>query len=398
MDTREVVLDILYRVFYEHGYASLLMRECKLEHAKMAFVSECVYGTIRNRSLLQNQWKDLADKTRGKTEVLLNASVYELFFMNTPSYAVLNEANRLSSRRDRAFVNAVLRKVSERGFRKSDDLSIQYSMPSWLISLWKAHYGEETMLKILESSISRGVVIGRMNPLLADWDTLSEKQHYTKIDDLCFTSDVPLVRTEDFMQGRVLVQNPSSTRPVLCLDARKGMDVLDVCASPGTKTQLIACCMKDTGRIVACDLYESRVSLIDQLMKKTGVHICTAKVNDGTKENAFEKESFDRILCDVPCSGLGDLSHKPEIRWHIQPENLDEIIKIQKQILFSSCQYLKKDGILVYSTCTLNKKENETQISSFLKEHDDFELLKEETIFPDEYHDGFYVACMRKRV
>ena len=397
MDTREVVLDILYRVFYEHGYASLLMRECKLEHEKMAFVSECVYGTIRNRSLLQYQWKDLADKTRGKTEVLLNASVYELFFMNTPSYAVLNEANRLSSRRDRAFVNAVLRKVSERGFRKSNDLSIQYSMPSWLISLWKAHYGEETMLKILESSNSRGVVIGRMNPLLADWDTLSEKQHYTKIDDLCFTSDVPLVRTEDFMQGRVLVQNPSSTRPVLCLDARKGMDVLDVCASPGTKTQLIACCMKDTGRIVACDLYESRVSLIDQLMKKTGVHICTAKVNDGTKENAFEKESFDRILCDVPCSGLGDLSHKPEIRWHIQPENLDEIIKTQKQILSSSCQYLKKDGILVYSTCTLNKKENETQVSSFLKEHDDFELLKEETIFPDACHDGFYVACMRKR-
>lgn len=397
MNSRKTALDILYRVFYDHGYASLLMRETKLDHSKMAYVSELVYGTIRNRALLEYQWKEFATKTRGKTEVLLNMSVYEMFFMNTPSYAVINEANELSSKRDKTFVNAVLRKVSNRGLTESKDLSIQYSMPSWLISLWKAHYGEEKMLEILKNSSTRGMVIGRINPLKADFDSLIEKEHYTKIDDLCFTADIPLVRTEDFMKGNVLVQNPSSTLPIRYLDVQDGMKMLDVCASPGTKTQLAAAMMHDKGEIVACDLYEKRAALIDQLMKRTGVHICKTEVHDGTVPHTFESESFDRILCDVPCSGLGDLRHKPEIRWHIKPEDLDEIMKTQRQILAVSSEYLKKGGLLVYSTCTLNRKENENQISAFLKEHKDFELIKEETLFPDDTHDGFYVACMRKR-
>lgn len=397
MNSRETALDILYRVFYDHGYASLLMRECRLDHSRMAYVSELVYGTIRNRTLLEYQWKEFAGKTRGKTEVLLDMSVYEMFFMNTPSYAIINEANELSSKRDRSFVNAVLRKVSQRGLQESKDLSIQYSMPVWLISLWKAHYGEEKMMEILKSSNLRGKVIGRINPLKADFDSLIEKEHYARIDDLCFMADVTLVRTEDFAKGNVLIQNPSSTLPVKYLDVKEGMKVLDVCASPGTKTQLTAAMMHDIGEIVACDLYENRVALIDQLMNRTGVHICKSEVRDGTVPHNFESETFDRVLCDVPCSGLGDLCHKPEIRWHVKPEDLDEIMKTQKQILLCSSEYLKKGGLLVYSTCTLNRKENENQISAFLKEHEDFELLKEETVFPDDTHDGFYVACMRKR-
>ena len=201
MNSRETALDILYRVFYDHGYASLLMRECRLDHSRMAYVSELVYGTIRNRTLLEYQWKEFAGKTRGKTEVLLDMSVYEMFFMNTPSYAIINEANELSSKRDRSFVNAVLRKVSQRGLQESKDLSIQYSMPVWLISLWKAHYGEEKMMEILKSSNLRGKVIGRINPLKADFDSLIEKEHYARIDDLCFMADVTLVRTEDFDCG-----------------------------------------------------------------------------------------------------------------------------------------------------------------------------------------------------
>ena len=396
MNSREICLNILSRVFHEHGYASLLMRNCDHD-AEMGFVSECVYGTIRNRTLLEYQWKEFADKTRGRTETLLDMAVYELFFMHTPDYAVIDEANRLAVKKDRAFVNAVLRKVQKRGFRRSEDPSVSFSMPSWLISLWKAQYGEERMKDILKVSSEKGTVIGRLNPLLGNWENLTEKEHYSRIDDLFFTSDIPIVHTQDFREGRVMIQNPSSALPVRYLKAEEGMNVLDVCASPGTKTQLIACDMHDTGHITACDLYEKRLCLIDDLMKRTGVHICTTKVNDGTKEHAFAPESFDRILCDVPCSGLGDLKHKPEIRWNLTPQDLDEIVSIQKKILSASSEYLKKGGLLVYSTCTLNRKENEKQILNFLREHEEFELMDEKTIFPDEIHDGFYVACMRKK-
>ena len=157
--------------------------------------------------------------------------------------------------------------------------------------------------------------------------------------------------------------------------------------------------MENEGEVIACDVYPQRVDLIRQVMDKTGVTICTPVCMDGTKEKQFEEGSFDRILLDVPCSGMGDLSHKPEIRYHLQPENLDELIEIQKKLLDTNCCYIKKNGILVYSTCTLNKKENETQIQQFLKRHEEFELLREKTFFPfEENGDGFYVAQLIRKV
>lgn len=174
------------------------------------------------------------------------------------------------------------------------------------------------------------------------------------------------------------------------------MRVLDVCASPGTKTQQIACLMHNRGWIDAHDLYPERVKLIDALMEKTGVSIVHASVHDG-KEPYKTNERYDRILIDAPCSGLGDLSHKPEIRYHVTPESLDELVQLQKEILSANAGSLKPGGKLVYSTCTLNRKENEGQIRRFLKEHPDFELLEERTVFPfEEDTDGFYMACLQK--
>lgn len=397
MDPRKTAYDILYRVFYEHGYASLLMREIKGDQPSMAFVSQLVYGTIRNRSFLEYQWKDLVQKTRNRAAVLLDMACYELFFMSSADYAVVNETVSLASRKDRPFINAVLHQVIQRGKKETDDPSIAFSMPEWIIRLWNAHYGKEKCNELLHIFQKPAIVHGRWNPLKGTKQQLSESQHYTWIDDWSFTSDIPIHKTRDFMAGRVLIQNPSSLLPSLMMDVQKGMHVLDTCASPGTKTQMLAVEMENTGSITACDLYSHRLSLIEQLMEKTGVTNVSVKQADGTQCRKDEVETYDRVLCDVPCSGLGDLRHKPEIRWHLTPDNLDEIIVIQQQILETSSMYVKKGGRLVYSTCTLNNRENGKQIEAFLKRHAEYELVEEKTVFPDEIHDGFYAACMVKK-
>jgi 16S rRNA (cytosine967-C5)-methyltransferase len=201
-----------------------------------------------------------------------------------------------------------------------------------------------------------------------------------------------------FAQGKYVIQDIHAARAAVLLDVQPGMKVLDACAAPGTKTQELAMFMNNEGQVISCDLYPQRAALIQQLMARTGVTIADVQVKDASLEGQFAEGSFDRILLDVPCSGLGDLKHKPEIRWHVQPQDLDQITKIQKRILHANAAYLKTGGILVYSTCTLNRKENEGMIQWFLKEHPGFVREEERTYFPfEDDGDGFYAAKLRKR-
>lgn len=398
MNERNTVWTILKRVFEEHGYASLIMRNMKdIPVDKRGFITECVYGTIRNYSLLEYQWRRYASHVKTSTALLLDMACYEIFFMNSPSYAVVNETVSLAKKQEKGFVNALMHKVLKNGLQESDDPSIQYSHPAWMIRMWNAQYGNEKTLEILKNDQIRPDVMGRVNTLVSNKEEIEKKDGIHFINDLSFTSEKPLQHTSLFQNGSILIQNPGSIEIVNTLQVQPGMNVLDVCAAPGTKTQLMAMYMHNEGDITACDLYEQRVRLIDELMERTHVSIVHTKVQDAMKKHAFERESFDRILCDVPCSGLGDLSHKPEIRWHLKPENIDELVKTQKEILENASEYLKVNGILVYSTCTLNTKENEKQTASFLKKHPEYELLNEKTIFPhDGMYDGFYMASLRK--
>ncbi len=197
----------------------------------------------------------------------------------------------------------------------------------------------------------------------------------------------------------MLIQNYSSQQIVRYLDVRAGMRVLDACAAPGTKTQQIAMLMNNQGEIIANELHENRTKLIDELMERTGVSIVTSRSSDASVYDEHQKESYDRVLLDVPCSGLGDLSHKPEIRWHLKPEDIDQITAIQAKILEANAPYVKPGGILVYSTCTLNRKENENRIRAFLERHTEYELCEEHTFFPFvTKSDGFYCAKLIRTV
>lgn len=406
MNVREYALDAIYRVLNDHGYANLIMRnENELSEADQALASELVYGTIRNVSFLEFQWKDLVQHIEPRTAALLDLSVYQLQYLDRiPPYAVINEAVNLANRNQKNFVNAVLHKVLKRGMvhpHERDALAnraIELSHPLWLMKLWAAHYGIDTAIRIAEHDQKRPVVYGRINTLKCTKEELAKVPGISFVSDYSFLYDAPIARTDFFKSGKVVVQDKASALIPTLLEVAPGMKVLDVCAAPGTKTQEMAMLMKNEGEIIATDLYPDRIHLLNELMRKTGVSIVHAEAADATKANEnWQKESFDRILVDAPCSGLGDLSHKPEIRFHVTPEDLDVLASTQQQILNANAGYLKSKGILVYSTCTLNKKENEQQTKKFLQAHPEFTLISEQTIFPyEENTDGFYAAQFRR--
>ena len=410
MNARQYALDVLNRVMNEHGYASLIMRSMPgyFNDKDKALISELVYGTLRNRTLLEYQWKEYVEKqTSVRTENLLNMSAYQLYFLDRiPDYAVLNEAAALAAPKDRKFVNAVLRKMIAAGTKElkystdSDVLvrtSVNFSIPLWILKLWKAHYGEETALQLAESNQERPVVYGRINTLRTDRTDL-DPERFRFVNEVSFLYDGVLSDTEEFKEGKVLIQDRSSALIPSWMALEPGMSVLDVCAAPGTKTQQMAMYMDNQGHITACDLYEHRLALVEELMKRTGTKIVETMVRDGTLSTGFAPEQFDRILIDAPCSGLGDLRHKPEIRWNLRPEDIDELCSVQSALLANNAAWLKTGGKLIYSTCTLDRKENETMTHRFLQEHPEMELEEERTIFPfEENSDGFYVCRMIKK-
>lgn len=404
MNTREYIVNVLMRVVYEHGYAGLIMRnEKNIPEADMPFVSEAVYGVLRNYEYLEAQWHRFAKKASKRNAILLDFGIYQMFFMDSvPAYAAVNETVRMGGR-ERGFINAVLHKVMDAGLTKAEGNGIREtaertSHPLWLMNMWKAHYGEETAVMIAEADQRRRPVTGRINTLRTAREELEKDQGVHFLNEISFRYDGQITKMMAFREGKVLVQDYHSALVPLLLDVKPGMKVLDTCAAPGTKTQETAMLMKNEGSITACDLYEARCSLIDRLMSETGVSIVSSRQMDASQPGNFEEETFDRILIDAPCSGLGDLSRKPEIRLHLKPENIDELVKTQAEILSSCSAYLKKGGRLVYSTCTLNRKENENQIKAFLKNHEDFVLISEKTMFPfEEDSDGFYAAVLERK-
>lgn len=406
MKSRQYILDVLLRVFQEHGYASLIMRDNTMSREDMPFISEVVYGTIRNYDMLEYQWRSYSrGHVKKKIALLLDMSIYQLQYLDgVPEYAVISEAVEMTGMYEKTFVNAVLRNVAKRGQifpqdKTLESLAIKTSHPLWLLQMWKAHYGEEITYKLCTEDQERPYVFGRINTLKIKKEELDKGERIRFLNDISFIYQGILSRTSMFEEGKVLIQDVNSAETVKYLDVHPGMQVLDLCAAPGTKSQEIAMFMKNQGKIIACDLYEKRIHLIRDLMQKTGVTICTTMVNDATVDQKKWHESFDRVLIDAPCSGLGDLRHKPEIRLHLKPENLDDIINIQKDILSAAASYVKSDGILVYSTCTLNKKENENQVKLFLQAHNEYTLLEEKTSFPYENGgDGFFMAKLQRKI
>lgn len=443
INPREIAAEAMVQVMAEGAYNHTALRRLLQQNGAMsqkdrAFVTEIVNGTLRNLQYI-DYVIDAFSKT--KTEKLkpwilavLRTAVYQMIFLDVPDNAACNEAVKLAGVRGyralSGFVNGVLRTIGreknnivlpEEG--TAEYLSVRYSHPLWLVKMWMAYYGYAQTEKLCDADNQAPNVTVRVNTLRTDTQKLKQELTAAGVavtEGTLWKNALHLSRTADlrklpaFVEGMFHVQDESSQTAVEILAPKKGERILDVCAAPGGKSFTMAEMMEDSGEILSCDIYEHKINLIAEGAARLGIQSITPCLRDATKAYPNDTNSYDKVLVDAPCSGLGLLRKKPDIRLKKDGSEIDALIGIQREILSLAATYVKPEGVLVYSTCTLSRKENEKNVEWFLKNHTDFVLedltpylpqpLQGEgkdgmlTIFPYiNRTDGFFIARMRKR-
>lgn len=413
MKARQLAYEILFDVIVRQQYASLALKQ-RLQEAPVIDQTLCtsiVYTCLQNHRYIRVLWqRHTTYYPSSKIAVLLDSATTQLiFFDRVPDYAILNETVELAKNIDinsAKMVNAVLHKVLEKGKEKLvgldelDTIALNASLPTFVVKLWSKHYGMEQTLLNAQALLEPSLLCGRVNPLKIDPDEIFYDPNVTrgKLSEYAFYSKDNIVQSDWFKNGECWLQDEASQLVSEFLEPMDNLNVLDACSAPGTKTAATAVLMHNTGHIDAIELHETRTGLIDKQLVHLGITNVTTYTMDArdAKDN-FKHKYYDRILVDVPCSGLGVLRRKADIKLRVSPAQLDELQALQASILEGVYECLKIDGIMVYSTCTLNRKENEMQIKNFVEKHPEFKLLEERTIFPNEYHtDGFYMAKLKR--
>lgn len=412
---RQLALEILLKYKQEGSYLNLTLNTYFLRYdlskEQKDFMTRVVYGTVQNMIYLEYMLAPFI-KGRVKTyeKMLLLMSLYQHYFMDSiPDYAVVNEAVTLAKKKKgiktAQFINAVLQKVLHNKriietTSKLERISIETSHPLWLVNMFVKQYGLEETKKICIANNQVPYKSARVNTLKAKKEDILKDDLFKEgklSEDCLYYHGGNIASTSYFQEGLITIQDESSQMVARLLNPKENDYVLDMCCAPGSKTSHMAALMKNKGRIDAFDLHEHKIPLVEKQMQRLGVDIVNVKAYDSTKLNDFyQVPTFDKILLDAPCSGFGVLARKPEIKYH-DSSTMDEIIKIQQKLLENSYSLLKNGGNIVYSTCTLNKKENEKQIELFIKKYPDMKKIKEITILPYLYHsDGFYMCLLEK--
>lgn len=399
---RKLSYDVLYEIIEEGKHAHLVLKNIDVPTQDHAWISALVYTVLQNKLYLEYQFEDLIKaNTDASFRIVFLMAAAQWFKMDPiPEYALVNEmvdlTKEIGKKHTAGFVNAVLKKMISRNERPYEQeglqrASIEYSIPLWILKLLERQYSESFSMRYAQYCQTIKPTYVWVNPFV-DYE----------IDDSLFLSRNPDIASPDLFRSvaleksKVVVQDINSQAVIDSIPLEEGMSVLDCCCAPGTKTLRIASALKNTGKIVGVDLIQPRVKVTQELMQRANVKNATILQGDAT-EVSFDT-LFDVVLVDAPCSGLGVIAHKHDLRYNIQPDDLDALQIIQKEILDNVSQYVKVGGRLVYATCTLNKKENEKQIEAFLKRNESFECVFERTYDPVETQgDGFYVAhCIRK--
>ena len=408
---RLLAFELIYDVIKNNAYSNLSLDSVQNEvkSADKGFLNALTYGVIERKITLDYIInKFLTGKTKPKVKILLYVGAFQLYFMDkVPSNAAINETVELAKQVGCEYysklVNAVLHKIDDNriDIDSITDLSIRYSCPQQLINMWNKQYGEENTFKILNSLNSVPPVFAVPNKLFVDadelcYELLSEGAECEAVGELVkINSAFDIKNSKAFNNGLFHIEDLSSYNCAKALNAEEGETVLDVCSAPGGKAFTVAECMNNDGKVYAFDLHESRVNLIKQGAKRLELSSVVAEVNDASEFNN-KLPLADRILCDVPCSGFGIIRRKPEIRYRTL-DSVADLPELQYKILSVSSLYLKKGGRIVYSTCTLNKKENEKVVQRFLSDNEGYSLIEEKTVFPEpDGGDGFYYAVMEK--
>lgn len=389
----------LDEVVNKEVYSNLYLRNHLHEVSERyrALATRIFYGTIQNYRYCRACWsKFVENKVNDKMDVLLTMSTYQLLFLDkVPSYAIVNDAVNIAKRinvKYAGLTNAVLHKVKH---IETKDVALKYSLPDWLYKMWVSQYGQEQALIMAKASVNILPLYVRRNVLKTEVEDFSSSEFICVKDPLYIYTQNDYFHHPYYQKGYMSAQDEGSFAIAKFVDPKENERILDCCAAPGTKTMAMAEMMYNKGHIDSFDLHAHRKDLIESDAKRLGIDIVHAGVQDATKFKS--SVLYDRILCDVPCSGYGVLSRKPDIKLRMLPEDMDTLIPLQYAILNNVCQYVKEGGFIVYSTCTMNKKENEKQIQRFLKEHDMFRLVDEVNIFSDSKQDGFYMAKLVRK-
>ncbi|HLS20709.1 MAG TPA: 16S rRNA (cytosine(967)-C(5))-methyltransferase RsmB [Bacillota bacterium] len=438
---REIILDVLLKIEKAKSYSHLLIddviRREKLQANDARLLTEIVYGTVQRQITLDyyiDQFVKKRKQLKDWVRHLLRLSIYQMAFLDrVPEYAIINEAVDIAKRRGHkgiaSLVNGVLRNIQRKGLvdpKEIDNLSIRTSHPQWLIDRWLDMYGKEITEQMCVVNLQKKPLSVRIQPLkitlnealdeLEKDGIIGEQSKFSKQGIVIKQGNI--IRSRLFQEGYLTIQDQTSMITAEMLKVKPGMKVLDTCSAPGGKVTHIAELMENKGSIYAYDLHLKKISLIEKQAKKLQLSIIQSKQKDARElRTSHSEKSFDRILIDAPCSGLGVIRSKPDIKYNKTIDDIKRLAAIQLNILLEVAPLLKDNGQIVYSTCTVDQLENEQVIEKFINKMDEF-IVDEQffnelpkflqdgpgitkwglQIFPQTYNtDGFFLTRLKRK-
>ena len=395
MNIKQVAINLISQVD-KGAYSNIVLNETfktlNINSKEKAFITEIFYGVIRNKKFLDYIiGKNTKEIKKEWIRNLLRISIYQITFMDSDNKGVVWEATELAKKKYGVpiskFINGTLRnylrnKDSElKNLADEKNYEVLYSIPEWFCDILEKQYGNENLKQSITSLKKIPYLSVRVNKLKYTEkefeEFLKEKdiQIIKKVDTVYYINSGLIINSEEFKTGKIIAQDASSYLAARNLGVIPNELVLDICAAPGGKTAVLAENMENEGEIIAIDIYQQKIKLIDTNMKKLGIDIVKAIVMDARNVNK-QGRKFDKILVDVPCSGYGVIRKKPEILYSKNRENIEELAKLQLEILNSAADILKDGGELIYSTCTITDEENTNNIEKFLKEREEFKAEK----------------------
>lgn len=427
---RELALKSLVKTDTGGAFSNIEINTA-LERANLSYEDRGLYtalylGVLEKRITLDYIIAKYSKIPLGKIDLeALNAlrlGIYQIMFMDKiPDYSATDESVSLVAKKSRGFVNAILRSFLRDGKKidlpkeKWERVSIEYSYPLDIINIFISSYGENVAYDLITRSKSEKGLSLRVNTLKAEIESVlntlradDDNATLSKYTDDVIKTSLPISCVKQLIDdGVVFVQDEASRLCSIAVGAKENDTVLDACACPGGKSFSMAIDMKNKGRLISCDLHKSKLSLIEKGAKRLGIDIIEVYAQNGKEKRDDFEGGFDKVLCDVPCSGLGIIFKKPDIKY--KPiESINNLPRVQYEILENCKNYVKVGGELIYSTCTLNKEENEVNVTKFLKANSDFEPvdfyfdgIKSRdgmcTLMPHINNtDGFFIAKMKR--
>ena len=435
MKAREIAYKVLLDIEKNKNYSNMAInkhfKDVKMSNQDRGLATEIIYGVIENKYYIDYMIDKLSKVKTNKMEIyvktLLRMGIYQIMFLNSISdYAAVNETVNLAKKKNSkvsGFINGILRNVirqkEEIGKVKTKDdvdyLSIKYSYDKWMIRNWMIHFGKEFTEKLLEANNERPNIYLRTNTLKITRDELIKKLEKQNIKAEKVNVVEEAIKVEHlkdiennslYKEGLFTVQDVSSMLVGKVMNPKENSLVLDVCSAPGGKTTHMATLMNNTGQVVSRDIYDHKLKLIKAASKRLGLTNVDVEEFDGMKLDRESIGKFDYVLADVPCSGLGIIRRKPEIKYK-EKEEFRQLPPIQKKILENASKYVKVGGTLIYSTCTIQDSENIDVVNEFLQKNKNFELvpIKEVNvdlenqekgymkIYPNVHNmDGFFIS------